>query len=47
MDKDDFYAAQIMENDGWEYLCVGDNGCMLFTKVIGGIVYSIDMRKDA
>lgn len=47
MDKEDFYAAQILETEGWEYLYTSDQGYMIFAKIIGGIVYSAKVGKDS
>lgn len=46
MTSDDFYAAKVMENDGWEFAGEADDGDMLFTRLIGGIQYSVRLAVD-
>lgn len=46
MNSIDFYAAQIIENDGWEYQSLTKSGEMVFTRLINGVVYSATVKED-
>lgn len=46
MTSDDFYAAKVMENDGWEFIGEADDGDMLFTRFIGEIAYAAKLAVD-
>ena len=32
MTPDDFYVAKLLENEGWEYNNMSDDGVMVFTR---------------
>lgn len=40
MTKEDFYTANVMEADGWEFLYDSDDGYMVFSRLIGGVVFT-------
>lgn len=44
MDKEDFFAAQELEADEWEFSRV-DDGWMIFTRWIGGVLYTAKIGK--
>lgn len=46
MNKDEFYAAKIIEDDHWEFLGMSDDGDMMFSRTIGGVIYSANVRED-
>jgi hypothetical protein len=46
MTQDDFYAAKIIENDGWEFCGVADDGDMIFSRLIGGVLFSAHVSVD-
>lgn len=46
MTPDDFYVAKAMESEGWEFIGLADDGDMMFTRIIGGVTYGADVRRD-
>lgn len=47
MDKEDFYAAQIVENEGWEFCRSDKDGWIIFTRMIGGVLFTAKIGKDS
>lgn len=46
MTSDDFYTAQVMEKDGWNFVGEADDGDMVFTRLIGGVTFSAKVSVD-
>lgn len=46
MTTEEFYVANFLEDDGWEYNGTTDAGNMQFTRNIGGSVWVIEPKLD-
>lgn len=46
MTPDEFYVAQLLESEGWEYLGVMDDGDISFTRRINGVIFSMSIRES-
>jgi len=46
MTPEDFYAARELEDDGWEFIGTSDAGDMVFTRLLGGLVYVAEIRLE-
>lgn len=46
MSPEDFAAAKVLEDDGWECRGFDDAGNMMFSRILFGVTYSADVRID-
>ena len=47
MNADDFYVAKQLEKDGWSYEYLGDDGDMVFTRILTGVTYQARVRAES
>lgn len=46
MNPEEFYAAKVLESDGWEFNGVSDAGDMTFTRQIHGVIFVANVHED-
>ena len=46
MTKDQFYMANLLGTEGWEYNGLDDSGTPTFTRIIGGVLYVAEVKES-